>query len=167
MAHYKRKKFLVDYDVQGALAARTAFYWFGCTVMTIGVAALLKLVSGRTGLQTPYADLWGLCRPIAIASLVLLPVIVYDMVQLSNRLAGPIMRLRRAMRQLAQGEPVETLSFRDDDFWREMAGEFNALAAELQERRKQASTASDLDRTQEILLTLGADAARETEPALV
>ena len=167
MAGYKRRKFLVDYDVQGALAARTAFYWIGCTAMTIGVAALLKLVSGRTGLQTPYADLWGLCRPIAIASLLLMPVIVYDMVQLSNRMAGPIMRLRRAMRQLAQGDPVDTLSFRDNDFWREMAGEFNALAAELQDRRKQASPAPDLERTQEIPLTDAADRACEPEPAVV
>ena len=167
MAQFKRKKFLVDNSVQGALALRTVFYWLACTTVTIGIATLLKLASGRAGMETPYLDLANFCRPIAIASLLLLPVIAYDMVQMSNRFVGPIVRLRRSMIRLAQGEPVEPIIFRENDFWRDMAGEFNVIAAELQKLRRQTSRSQSLDRTQPISLNDAADASAEAEHALV
>jgi hypothetical protein len=67
------------------------------------------------------------------------------MVQMSNRVAGPIVRLRGAMRQLAEGRPVAPLRFRENDFWREMADEFNAIAAQLQASRQRAGRGLDLD----------------------
>jgi len=145
MPKYKRKKFFVDSSVQGALALRTIFYWMGGTTVTIGIVALLKIIDGRAGLESPYADLWSSCQPIAIASLFLLPVIAYDMVQMSNRVAGPIVRLRQAMRQLAEGQTVAPLRFRENDFWREMADEFNSIAAQLQASRQGAARELDLD----------------------
>lgn len=166
MAHFKRKKFLVDNSVQGALALRTVFYWLGCTTVTIGVATLLKLVSSRSGVETPFVDLWSFCRPIAIASLLMLPVIAYDMVQLSNRFAGPILRLRRSMLRLAQGETVEPITFRENDFWRELAAEFNVVAAELQKHRQQAALRAG-DQKQPSSLKDAADVEVEAEHALV
>jgi hypothetical protein len=145
MPKYKRKKFFVDSRVQGALALRTIFYWMGGTTVTIGIVALLKIIDGRAGLESPYADLWSSCQPIAIASLFLLPVIAYDMVQMSNRVAGPIVRLRQAMRQLAEGQTVAPLRFRENDFWREMADEFNSIAEQLQASRQIAARELELD----------------------
>ena len=55
--------------------------------------------------------------PFAIASFVLLPLVIIDIVRLSNRFTGPLLRMRRSMRALAQGEQVEPLKFRDADFW--------------------------------------------------
>lgn len=159
MATYKRKKFLVDSSVQGALALRTIFYWMGCTGVTIGIVALLKIINGRAGLESPYAELWSSCQPIAIASLFLLPVVAYDMVQMSNRVAGPIVRLRGAMRQLAEGRPVAPLRFRENDFWREMADEFNAIAAQLQASRQRAGRGFDLDRDHDEPAVVSPDAA--------
>ena len=39
------------------------------------------------------------------------------------------MRLRNALRELADGRPAQPLNFRDDDFWRELAVDFNQAAA--------------------------------------
>ena len=36
------------------------------------------------------------------------------------------------MRQLARGERVEPIEFRNSDYWSEFADEFNAIAARLQ-----------------------------------
>ncbi len=58
----------------------------------------------------------------------ILPTFVYDSMKLSNRFAGPVMRLRESIRDLAQGESVEELKFRDNDFWRELSDDFNAVA---------------------------------------
>ena len=49
---------------------------------------------------------------------ILLPVFLYDTVKLSNRFAGPVIRLRRAMQAISQGNAVEKLQFRENDFWR-------------------------------------------------
>jgi len=167
MAHFKRKKFFVDSNVQGALALRTVFYWLACTTVTIGIAMLLKLASDRAGMETPYLDLAGFCRPIAIASLLLLPVIAFDMVQMSNRFAGPIVRLRRSMIRLAQGETVQPIAFRENDFWRDMAGEFNVIAAELQKLRQQAGQSQSCNQAQGRSLGEAAGVAAEAEHALV
>jgi signal transduction histidine kinase len=76
--------------------------------------------------------MWFHYGPALIASILLLPLIVVDIVRMSNRFVGPLVRLRRSMRQLAQGEHVEPITFRDDDFWKEFADEFNAVLARVQ-----------------------------------
>jgi hypothetical protein len=51
--------------------------------------------------------------------------------RLSNRFVGPVGRLRKGLKDLASGNRTEPLLFRDDDFWRDMAGDFNEVAAKL------------------------------------
>jgi hypothetical protein len=77
---------------------------------------------------------------VLATSLLLLPIVVFDMVRFTNRLVGPMVRLRTALRCLCQGRPCEPLRFRHGDFWTELAEEFNALAA-----RVQASAPGDFD----------------------
>jgi hypothetical protein len=52
-----------------------------------------------------------------------------DIVRMSNRFVGPVVRLRGALRELAENRPAQPLNFRDDDFWRELATDFNKAAA--------------------------------------
>jgi len=61
----------------------------------------------------------------------LFPVFAYDSIKLSHRFVGPIMRLRRVLRQAALGEHVPPLQFRQDDFWQDLAGSFNTLMERL------------------------------------
>ena len=49
--------------------------------------------------------------------------------RMSNRFVGPVLRLRKGLREVAEGRPAQPLNFRDDDFWREMASDFNCAAA--------------------------------------
>jgi hypothetical protein len=64
---------------------------------------------------------------------------VYDMLRLSHRFAGPMLRFRRAMRDLGRGEQVEPLRFRDGDFWQEMAAEFNAVLQRVERQRDEGA----------------------------
>jgi len=72
-----------------------------------------------------------------VVSLCLLPLVLVDVVRLSNRFAGPAYRLRRAMRQLAHGEKVQPITFRQGDFWKEFADDFNRIAARLEKAQQQ------------------------------
>jgi hypothetical protein len=95
------------------------------------------------------SELWVQFGPAAVASLLLLPLVVYDLLQVTNRFAGPIFRLRRSMRDLAQGMPVAPVRFRDGDFWQDFASDFNLVAEKAQNSAAESSnsdpTASEND----------------------
>ena len=75
--------------------------------------------------------MWFFYGPAAIASFLLLPLVIVDIIRFSNRFVGPLLRLRRSMRALARGEYVEPIEFRDNDFWYDFADEFNAVRARI------------------------------------
>ncbi|MBP86447.1 MAG: hypothetical protein CMJ64_07000 [Planctomycetaceae bacterium] len=62
-----------------------------------------------------------------LASVFVLPVVLWDVLRLSHRFAGPMIRLRHALSDLANGKEVKTVSFRDGDYWTEFADHFNRL----------------------------------------
>lgn len=129
-----RKRLFVDPRVQGALVLHVVLYWF-VWVVTISLMLLCwQIVTGPARMfYTHLDDMWFHYGPALIASFLLLPMVIVDIVRLSNRFAGPMLRLRRSMRQLVRGEHVEPIQFRDADFWREFADEFNAMVAKVQQ----------------------------------
>ena len=124
-----RKRLIVDYRVQGALIVRVVLYWLTC-LLSIALFLLAWGMVADPGrpLHARLAELWALQGPAAVASLALLPAVIFDLARLSNRFAGPMVRLRRSMHDLAQGRPVDTLRLRHADFWQELADDFNTVA---------------------------------------
>lgn len=135
----KRTQLFVDSKVQGALAARVVLYW-GASMATMALMLLcFRIITGPARLfYEHFDDMWFHYGPALAGSIIILPVLVIDVVRLSNRFAGPLVRLRRGMRALARGESVELLHFREGDFWQAFAEEFNAVAARL--RRVEAAS---------------------------
>jgi len=129
-----RKQLFVDPKVQGTLVGRVVLYWLIC-IITIALMLLCwQIVTGPARMfYTHFNDLWFFYGSAMVASLLLLPLVVVDVIRVSNRFAGPLVRLRRSMQALARGEQVDPLEFRDGDFWQDFAEEFNALAARVQD----------------------------------
>lgn len=129
-----RKQLFIDPKVQGALVLRVALYWVVC-LMTITLMLLCwRILTGPARMfYTHFGEMWFHFGPALIASFLLLPLVIVDIVRLSNRFAGPLIRLRRSMRALAQGEDVRPIHFREGDFWREFADEFNAVLARVEQ----------------------------------
>ena len=129
-----RKRLFVDPKVQGALVVRVILYWVVCLITITLMLICWRIVTGPARpFYTHFDDLWFFHGPAVIASFILLPLVVLDIVRLSNRFAGPMLRLRRSLRALARGEHVEPLEFRDADYWHEFADEFNALLKRVQQ----------------------------------
>lgn len=130
---YMRKCLFVDPKVQSALITRVVLYWFVCL---IGMTLMLLCWRIVTGPPRPFYvhfdEMWFHYGPALIASLILLPLVIIDLVRFSNRFVGPLFRLRRSMRELARGQYVEPIEFRDTDFWQGVADEFNAVRVRLQ-----------------------------------
>jgi len=131
--HKKRKQIFVDPKVQGALVLRVVIYWCFCLgTMTIMLLSWNMLTVPARMPWTHLDDMWFHYGPVLVASFCLLPIVMIDIVKVSNRFAGPLVRLRRSMRQLAAGEPVRPIRFRDGDFWQDFADEFNDVLARVQ-----------------------------------
>lgn len=143
MARNNRKREYIDHAVQGALMRRLVLHWLTFTLVAGGLAVALQWM------QDPFASLantlqqaWWSYGAVLLLLVCLLPVFVYDAVKLSNRFAGPVLRLRGALRDLADNKQTPRLVFRDDDFWKDLAGDFNRLADRLEQQERIASIVS-------------------------
>jgi hypothetical protein len=138
-----RRRIFVDYRVQAALVVRVVLYWMLCLL----TMAMLLLAWGLfTGPLRPMnvrlTELWAQFGIVAMASLMLLPAVIFDVVKMSNRFVGPVFRLRQSMHDLAERMPVSAIGFREGDFWQEFARDFNTIAARTEywtENKKKAN----------------------------
>jgi hypothetical protein len=135
-----RKQLFVDSKVQGSLVKRVVIYWIMCLVTLTLMILCWRIVTGPARMfYTHFDDMWFHFGPALIGSFLLLPVVIFDIVRMSNRFVGPLLRLRRSMKSLAHGEEVAPLEFREGDFWKEFAQEFNAVADHMHKLNRSAS----------------------------
>lgn len=132
-----RKQLYMGSKVQVALLARVVMYW--CAYMGAIAAFILvwRIVTGPARLfYTHFEDMWFHFGPAVIASLILLPFMLWDTLRVSNRFVGPLTRMRKHFRMGARGEQVPPIHFRKGDFWHDVSEEFNAMIAEMQQPRE-------------------------------
>ncbi len=158
MEKSKRKRLYVDPDVQLQLMRRIVLHWLSF----FGIAVVLALCFEML-FESPFEPLSVLVGGVferhgllLIALLALIPAFVYDTVKLSNRFAGPMLRFRSAITQVGGGETIAPLKFRDGDFWKDLADDFNRVLerlakaeAERDENDADAADAEDTDADEE------------------
>lgn len=142
----KRTQIFVDPKVQGALLLRALLYWFYGTLAVVAWILVWRVLYAGPArpFWTHFDELWSRMAPAFVAVTLLMPIVMFDLVRLSNRFTGPLFRMRGSMRQLARGERVQPLQFREGDFWHDVAEEFNAMADYVQ-RLRDAQAAQDGD----------------------
>jgi hypothetical protein len=72
--------------------------------------------------------------PVFICLLFLVPIMTWDTIRFTHRLIGPLVRFRKTMQAMAQGEPVRPIKLRDGDYLLEMRDDFNKMLEELQKQ---------------------------------
>jgi len=148
MAHPQRKKHFIDAGVQGSLVRRLMFHWLAFLVVAFVVSFVLQVLSNPfRPLSAHFQDLWWTHGPFLLVVVFLLPAYVVDTIKLSHRFAGPIFSLRRAIREVAAGEPPRRLKFRNRDFWQSLADDYNAMLVRLEvleDNKAQATTGEPL-----------------------
>ena len=127
-----REQLLIERDVQLSLILRALLYGTACmTYFTVvqyfaqannrpAAPALETILS-----LTDEAIYW------VPGFFMLGPLMIYDMLRITNRVAGPIFVLRRELTGLNKGESGRPLRFRNDDYWDSLASEFNKVRDEL------------------------------------
>jgi sensor histidine kinase YesM len=72
--------------------------------------------------------------PAFVLLLILVPVMAWDTIRFSHKLVGPLVRFRKTMQDVADGEPVRPIKLREGDYLTEMRDDFNRMLEELQKR---------------------------------
>jgi hypothetical protein len=141
MQKTKRSKLLVDKPTQWAIVRQSIRHWLYHSLVTIVFLAILQLL--LNGVVATWDETWRSIWPLAvsvyISLLALLPLFIHDSFNLSNRFAGPIGRVRSALRDIAQGKDYKPMQFRKGDFWPEIADELNAAVATLTRKAEPAN----------------------------
>lgn len=131
----RRNRSFVDPEVQGGLLKKIAVHW--SLLFIVNTLALVIWVRMFEQPDTSWAATFGDCvrrfLPFFVISILLIPAFVWDTLKITNRFAGPALRLRAALSDAAQGREVEPLSFRNNDFWQEIAEDFNGLISKKRE----------------------------------
>lgn len=128
----KRQLLWIDGQVQGVLVGRVVLYWFGL-VLYLGISMFCFQWwqnpdwTAWEHSQALFEQVWP-CLP---TMLVLLPMVIFDIVRLSNRFVGPVYRLRMHLAQLRKNPHTYPLNFRDDDYWQQLAEPINELQRKL------------------------------------
>ncbi len=141
----QRKKTYVDKNVQGAILMRLVMHW---SLFLIAGAAFLYFIE-LLGPAPHEAGKNVLNRhaPTVLVVLALAPIFLRDLSRLTNRFAGPMVRLRAALRELAEGGDVAPIKFRDHDFWKEIADDFNRVLERVQ------TTSNDVEHDDDVKST--------------
>jgi hypothetical protein len=128
-----RKKAVANAEVQWTLALRVVlhFFVFVCAGAFFGlINQFFKDPFG--GFAANVNTFWEQSGPMLLALACLMPIFVRDTLTLSNRIAGPICRLRDTVKRLGEGEEVPPLEFRRKDMWTDLPELFNRMTDRLQ-----------------------------------
>ncbi len=134
---HARKQNYIDSQVQGALLKRIVLHWFLYFIVAgLAIVLLQAMLSGPEGepLATRVAQEAGEFTLVGLILICIFPAFLLDTIRFSNRFVGPVGRLRKYLRHLGQDGNTEELSFRGNDFWSEMAEEYNVVAKRLEDQ---------------------------------
>src|SRR5688500_2434126 len=97
-----RQKVWIDQQVQGVLVGRVILYWSGILLyfgLSVGFFQWQQNPDWTIAehLRGMFDQLWP-CLPLAL----LLPLVIFDFVRLSNRFVGPVYRLRMHLARLKE-----------------------------------------------------------------
>ncbi len=134
----RRRKF-VDTQVQGAVLKQSVYYWlWGSTTFALILFVYRIVPATISGTGSLLEHSWYYLSPIAFASGVLLPLVILRAIHFSHKFVGPMIRIRRALIQLADGEPTPVIELREDDHWTDIAEAVNAISMRMVEKSSKA-----------------------------
>ena len=130
---YIRNRLWINPAFQARVLLRIGFYFLLYLLLVWHLGFLLFLGNALAadrpdrGIVEQYvAYLWDL-RPLLLASAVVAPYFIYDLIKFSHRVAGPFYRCQKIMRDMAAGKAVPEFHPRKHDLMPDFFEDFNAL----------------------------------------
>ena len=163
---YQRRKIFIDRPVQLAVLGRATLYWSMCTMTQVLMVLFFGIItSSHSEFPALSPEVRWHLQITLLASVVLLPILLLDILKLSHRWVGPIFRLRNSLRALGRGENLSEVKFRDMDYWQDLAIDLNAVSAELERLRTLQSGDITLDEDDEPVVSAAAKSGNKNSSA--
>ncbi len=132
----KRSRIFVNSGIQGAMSLRFGVYWLVYHIclwhgafMYFFLRARLSLLTGEEGPMMSIGELYGKFMadylPITLTALLLLPIVVYEMIRQTHRIAGPLVRFSKAMQEMRDGKVIQPVKLREGDMLTDFEKLFN------------------------------------------
>lgn len=119
-----RKSKYVNSLLQGNLMLRMVMYWaiynFALLAALVG-ESLMRVIPDLLSGARDYSfdqfvsEFTDRQSPMLLAMSVLCPILIWDMLRYSHRIAGPLYRFRKALIDHMAGEPLQKIKLRDGD----------------------------------------------------
>lgn len=141
-------------------------YWL-LALLTVGGLMFLGWVcmgSGLNGVVTNSDSLKEIMPLISIgivASAMVMLVLVADLIRVSNRFAGPLVRLNKQIQESLETGELKPVSFRENDYWQDLAENYNQLIKQVEAAKPSGATPSEDSAPDEVC-----EAEVEEEPQL-
>ncbi|MFL5342238.1 MAG: hypothetical protein ACJ8F7_18990 [Gemmataceae bacterium] len=146
---YKRTRLWVDPPFQARLLLRMGAYLFVLVLVILHVAFFFHVLQffALNGMGGPIDEMYLTFlrqqQPLLLALVLFTPILMYDLLKFSHRVAGPLFRVRRNMAEITQGKRVPPFVPRTGDLMRELIAEFNVLI-EQSNKRLEPKAAPDI-----------------------
>ena len=129
---YKRTRLWVDPAFQSRLLLRMTLYLLLYIVVVVHIGFLFNAMTvvaanGVNGIDVLYLDYLYQQKPLLITLVLTAPMMLYNLLKFSHRVAGPLFRCRKVMEEMAGGHAVPAFTPRKHDLMRELFQAFNAL----------------------------------------
>ena len=140
----RRRQILINKQIQYALMGRVAVYLVSCLMFIVLPITLYRSFQDPEILLTSHLlQVLADYSAVFLSSLVLIPCTMYDMLKLSHRFVGPVVRIRNEMTRMAAGEKVDAVVLRENDYWQDLASVFNEIVYHSQQDADTAKSADE------------------------
>jgi len=140
MSTHTRLKKLINWTVQGPIITRLMIHFFSYNIATLflllvvyGVRSSLATVAEQVPDSTQ-VTFWQQAAPATICMFVMMPFMVWDLMKLTNRIAGPLFRFESLLKEFKKTGKLPTAVLRDGDLLSDYQHEFNEFARALHVR---------------------------------
>ncbi len=145
-----RQKVWIDDNVQGILVGRVVLYWSAALVYVgLGSACFQYYQNPHWEAGKHVSVLFDQIWPWLPSAILCLPLVIFDVIRLSNLFVGPIYRLRQHLAALIEEPACVALKFREDDHWQDLVEPMHCIQAELVFLRGEVARLRQLQLTSE------------------
>ena len=135
MSKHLRLKKLINWTVQGPIVVRLMVHFLAYNTATLflllvvyGVKSSLAVIADSPARTEPIT-FWQQASPVVICMLVMMPFMIWDLMQLTNRIAGPLYRFESLLKEFRKTGKLKHAVLRQGDLLTDYQNQFNEFVA--------------------------------------
>lgn len=137
MAKHLRLKKMINWTVQGPIIGRLLAHFLCYNAATLfllltvwGIKSALASIADKPSVPEPMT-FWQQAGPVLVCMAVMTPFMVWDLMKLTNRIAGPLYRFETLLKEFNANGTLKPAVLRDGDLLVDFQKHFNEFAMKL------------------------------------